>query len=132
MRGLERMDSAPRALRVEFDQETRSIKVALVNGVTFTVPVRLIQILANASDDEIRETDLLLEGLYVRWPRLDENLNVQGLLEGTFGTAKWMSGLTEHLAELGRKGGLSRSKSKTIAARTNGAKGGRPKKVQTA
>lgn len=131
MRASERIENAPRAHSVAFDKGTKSIKLELVNGVTFTVPTRLIQILANASEDEIRTTELLLDGLYVRWPKLDENLNVESLLEGTFGTARWMRSLKEHLAELGRKGGRSRSAAKSVASRLNGAKGGRPRKAVT-
>jgi hypothetical protein len=128
MRGIERMEKAPRAYSVGFDKKSKSIKLVLVNGVTLTIPVALIEILAKASEDEIRTTELLLDGLYVRWPKLDENLNIENLIEGTFGTAKWMSGLKTHLAELGRKGGRSRSATKTLASRLNGAKGGRPRK----
>jgi hypothetical protein len=88
----------------------------------------LIQVLNGATQNRIGDVELLLDGLYVRWPQLDEDVKIQSLIEGTFGTAKWMRGLRIHLAELGRKGGRSRSASKTLASRLNGAKGGRPRK----
>ena len=40
---------------------------------------------------------------------------------GLFGTRRWM-------AEIGRRGGKRRTKAKALAARANGAKGGRPRR----
>jgi len=48
---------------------------------------------------------------------------VPGLLQGTFGTRRWMAG------ELGAAGGKARSTAKVAAARENGRKGGRPRKA---
>ena len=46
---------------------------------------------------------------------------VPGLVAGLFGTRRWM-------AEIGRRGGKRRTKAKALAARANGAKGGRPRR----
>ena len=131
-RGREHMESSPRARTVSLDKSGQTLKIELVNDVVFMVPTRLVQILNGADEEQVREVELLLDGLYLRWPRLDEDLRVQSLIEGTFGTTKWMTSLREHLAELGRKGGQSRSAAKSTASRANGVRGGRPKKVQTA
>jgi len=131
-RGLEQIEDSPKARSVSLDKKGQTLKIELKNDVVFMVPTRLIQIFNGADEEDIREVELLLDGMYLRWPRLDEDLKVQSLLEGTFGTVNWMSKLKDHLAELGRKGGGRRSESKTTAARNNGAKGGRPRKVQTA
>jgi len=130
-RGLRRLTDAPRAKSVLYDRACKSITIELLNGVVISVPTHLIQILDKAKPTEIANIELLLDGLYVRWPKLDEDLKIQSLIEGTFGTAKWMNGLKTHLAELGRKGGRSQSVTKTIASRLNGAKGGRPRKSLT-
>lgn len=131
-RGLERMATSPKAKRVSLDKLGQTLKIELKNDVVFMVPTRLIQIFNGANVDDIRVVELLLDGMYLRWPRLDEDLKVQSLLEGTFGTARWMNGLKEHLAEHGRKGGSRRSTAKTAAARINGTKGGRPRKARSA
>ncbi len=47
---------------------------------------------------------------------------VPSLLEGVFGSRKWMA------ARLGAQGGKARSLAKRTAARANGALGGRPRK----
>jgi hypothetical protein len=48
---------------------------------------------------------------------------VPALVAGIFGTKRWMTG------ELARIAGRVRSPAKASAARANGAKGGRPRKV---
>ncbi|PZP25441.1 MAG: DUF2442 domain-containing protein, partial [Kocuria rhizophila] len=47
---------------------------------------------------------------------------VPGFMKGIYGTRRWMAAL------LGAEGGKSSSPAKAAAARTNGAKGGRPRK----
>jgi hypothetical protein len=60
--------------------------------------------------------------LGLHWPRIDADVYVPALLEGFFGSKRWMA------EQLGRAGGRSRSAPKRVAARQNGLKGGRPKK----
>jgi len=52
-------------------------------------------------------------------------LYLPALLEGVFGSPRWMAGL------LGKSGGLARTAAKVAAARKNGSKGGRPRKLAT-
>ena len=52
---------------------------------------------------------------------LDVDITIAGLMSGIFGTAKFM--------DAQRRGGQSRSTAKIEASRTNGAKGGRPRKT---
>ncbi len=51
-------------------------------------------------------------------PQLDEDYPVPGLMNGVFGTAKWLAA----------RAGRGTSEAKAAAARANGAKGGRPRK----
>jgi len=59
-------------------------------------------------------------GLGLHWPLLDADLYVPGLIEGAFGTGRWMQ-------QIGKIGGSSRSSVKARASRENGKRGGRPK-----
>ena len=61
-------------------------------------------------------------GLGVHWPRLDADLYLPALMEGVFGTRRWMA------QQLGKSGGSSTSLVKRQAARSNGKLGGRPRK----
>ncbi len=124
----ERLSTSPRARRAAFDRKTRRLVVDLENGTTFIVPVDLVQILRDATDEQIAAVETKVHGIYLGWEELDEDLTLEHLMAGVFGTQKWMSGLREHLADAGRKGGASRSAAKTRAAVENGKKGGRPRK----
>ena len=124
----ERLRSSPHARSAAFDRKTRRLVVDLENGTTFIIPVDLIQILRNATDDQIAAVETKVHGLYLSWDELDEDLTLEHLMAGVFGTKQWMSGLREHLADAGRKGGASRSAAKASAAIENGKKGGRPRK----
>jgi hypothetical protein len=64
----------------------------------------------------------VLAGVGLHWDELDVDLYGPALLEGIYGSKRWMS-------EIGRRGGEARSAKKTKAARRNGAKGGRPQRV---
>jgi hypothetical protein len=61
-------------------------------------------------------------GFAVLFPRLNAEAYLPGMLQGNFGTRKWMA------QRLGAAGGSVRSKAKTAAARSNGKLGGRPRK----
>lgn len=125
----DRLRTSPRAKKATFDRKTRRLIVDLENGTTFIVPVDLIQILHSATDAQIEAVKTKVQGLYLSWDELDEDLTLEHLMSGVFGTQKWMGGIRQHLAEAGRKGGASRSAAKTQAAIENGKKGGRPRRT---
>ena len=62
-------------------------------------------------------------GFNLHFPALDVDLYVPALVSGIFGTRAWMT------RELARIAGRTKSAAKASAARANGAKGGRPRKV---
>lgn len=128
-RAKEKLAESPKAKKVTFDRKNRRLVIDLQNGATFIVPVSLIQIFRDATDDQIADVDIKVHGLYLSWESLDEDLTVANLVSGVFGTQKWMNSLHEHLAAAGRKGGASRSPAKRRASAENGKKGGRPKRV---
>jgi hypothetical protein len=57
----------------------------------------------------------------LRWPTLDIDVYVPGLIARAFGTRLFA-------AAAGRQGGQRRTRAKAAAAKLNGAKGGRPRK----
>jgi len=124
--GAARLAQLPKVTSARFDQNSGRIVLDMQNGVTLFVPVDLIQGLQSADEIALSDFDLVAEGSQVHWHTLDVQFYVGDLLKGVFGTSKWMSTLDQHLAEIGRKGGSSRSGSKAAASRENGKKGGRP------
>ena len=111
---------APTPAAARFDEASGRIVVDFTNGAAFMVPARAIQGLENATAAQLAEVELLGEtGLH--WETLDVDFSIAGLMNGIFGTAKFM--------DAQRRGGKSRSAAKIEASRANGAKGGRPRKI---
>lgn len=119
--GREVLERGPLAVSVAIDGPARSVDIELSTGVRVVVPVRLIQGLGEATLEELRDVEIWVSGLILNWEALDVQLHVPSLVNGVFGTRKWMS-------ELGRAGGMSTSPAKARAARENGKKGGRPRR----
>lgn len=112
--------SKPRAASARYDAKTGRIVVDLTNGATFAFPPELVQGLCDATSEQLAEIEISPSGYDLHWPQLDEDYSVPGLVNGVFGTAKWMAS----------KAGRTTSAAKAAAAaRANGAKGGRPRKT---
>ena len=82
--------------------------------------------LEQATPDELSEIEISPSGYGLHFPRLDADLYLPALLEGVFGSERWMA------SRMGTRGGKSRSTAKTAAARLNGKKGGRPPQKRVA
>ncbi len=121
-RGREARLQEPRANAARYDRWTSRIIVELTNGCTFAFPPKLAEGLASATEEQLAQVELLGAGTGLHWEALDADLYVPALLAGLFGTK----------AFLARQAGLSRSPAKAAAARSNGAKGGRPRKAARA
>lgn len=110
--------SEPHAATARYDRAIDRIVVELTNGCTFAFPPRLAQGLETATADQLAEVEILGRGSGLHWKALDADLSVPNLLAGLFGTQAYMA----------RRAGQATSPAKAAAARTNGAKGGRPRK----
>jgi hypothetical protein len=111
------------AIAARYDREAKRVVIELHNGLEVSFPPEIVQDLAGASDDDLSEIELWGGGLDVHWPRLDGDLYIPSLLQGSFGTRAWMA------SQLGRAGGEARTPAKAAAARENGRKGGRPRRA---
>ena len=118
-RGETRRLSEPHAKSARFDRKSRRIVVDLENGCVFAFPPELAQGLEDASDAELSQIEILGAGYGLHWEALDVDFSVPGLLAGLFGTRAWMA----------QQAGKATSPAKAAAARANGAKGGRPRRV---
>jgi hypothetical protein len=114
------------AVAARYDVAARALQLTLANGCTVSIPADRIEGLADAPDAVRADIDISGIGYGLHWPKLDLDLSVPGLLAGLFGTVAWVK------SERARRGGASRSAAKVTAARTNGAKGGRPRKTPSA
>jgi len=117
------LHSEPRASAARYEPATRRVVIDLVNGCSYAFPAVLVQDLQDASDDDLRAVQVDGLGFNLHFPSLDADLYVPALVSGLFGTRVWMT------RELARIAGQQTSPAKAMAARANGAKGGRPRKA---
>lgn len=106
-----------------YDQSRGRVILVFNTGVEMTFPTALAEGLAHASPEDLALIEISPSGLSLHWPRLDADFYVPALLQGVFGSRSWMA------AQMGSAGGRMRSAAKTAAARKNGRKGGRPRRV---
>jgi hypothetical protein len=109
-----------RAVSARYDSRAKSLAIELANGSSLRLPIKLIAWLRNVPANKLAEVEVDPSGEGLHWESLDVDLSVPGLLQEIFGTASWMRQLASH-------GGRSRSPAKVRAAKSNGAKGGRPR-----
>jgi hypothetical protein len=125
-RGERRRLEEPYAVKVLYDGRQQRIVVELNTGLAVVFPPSMVEGLRNARPSDLREIEISPSGFGLHFPRLDADVYLPGLLEGTLGSRKWMA------AQLGKRGGGARSAAKAAAARSNGKLGGRPRKREAA
>lgn len=127
-RGEATLAALPKADSASYDSKNSEIVIKLRNGATLLVPHKLIQGLQTDDLSALADIELFLDGTEIHWPTLDVQYRVKSLIDGVFGTPRWIEHLKQHYASIGSKGGASKSKAKSAASRANGKKGGRPRK----
>ena len=113
----------PRAQSAHYDAATGRVIIELTNGCSFAFPAHCAEGLTQATETQQAQIEILGAGYGLHWEQLDVDLSVPGLLLGIFGTKAYMN--RERAAQAGR----ATSAPKAAAARANGLKGGRPRKV---
>lgn len=75
-----KVEARPLAQTVSFSEA--ELIVNLVDGRVIMVPLNWFPLLAQASEQQLKNWQLLGDGDGIHWPDLDEDLSVQGLLYG--------------------------------------------------
>lgn len=78
------------AISAFYYSDSRHLSISLSTGAILTVPVTMIEGLAERRHHEIGVVKIMPGGVGLAWPNLDVHLNIDGLLQGSFGSAKWM------------------------------------------
>ena len=80
------VDQVARATEVRIEQGW--ICVGLQDGREIRFPASKNRRLARASSKALRNVEIICNGSGLHWPDLDEDLSVQGVLEGRIGQAE--------------------------------------------
>ena len=110
----------PRVVKAQYDADEDLVSLWFADELRISIPRKQLQGLDRANRTQLSKIEIVGQGTGLHWPLLDADHYVLGLLEHRFGTKQWMN-------EIGRRGGLAKSKAKSKAARRNGLKGGRPR-----
>ncbi len=120
-RGKQTSTAPTAVLHARYDPEAMQLILELRNGARVALPVSdIVELRGRRADDLARvEVSPGRDGLL--WRALDVGISAPGLLTDFFGSAVH--------AQLGSAGGRRSTPAKARSARTNGTKGGRPRKV---
>jgi hypothetical protein len=117
-----RRQRTPTATAAHYDRGRGRVVVRLSTGFEVMFPPHEAQGLEGAKPAQLDPIEISPSGLGLHFPKLDADLYLPALLEGLLGSKSWMA------ARLGEHGGKVRSEGKAAAARSNGQKGGRPRR----
>jgi len=122
-RAEQRLRDEPHIVKAHYDPKLGRVILSLSSGAWFAFRPDDAQGLEGATIAQLKRIEITPSMFGINFPLLDAQFDVTGLLQGHFGSRKWMA------ARLGSAGGASRSKAKVTAARANGKLGGRPRKT---
>lgn len=114
----------PRAVSAKYDRHICCVVIQLNSNLGIFFFPRHVEGLEHATPEQLTEIEISPSGYGLHFPKLDTDLYLPALLEGVFGSGRWMA------SHMGTRGGQSRSTAKTTAARENGKKGGRPRQKE--
>jgi Protein of unknown function (DUF2442) len=115
----------PRAIRAHYEARGKRLVIELRKGATVSIPVALLDELRGATPRQLAEARASRFGDVIEFEDFDMHISLKGLMRD-------LVGLTGAAAMLGSAGGKATSPAKASAARTNGKRGGRPRKKAAA
>ncbi len=117
----ERLATTPTVVTARYDPGSDRIVMGLSNHLEVSFPAHEVEGLETATPADLTQIEINPPGFGLHFPSLDADLYVPALLQGVFGSERWMA------ARLGVRGGKSRTAAKAAASRKNGKLGGRPR-----
>lgn len=79
--------------RVFYSRSTDRVRIIFDDRTIFVVPCRLLEGLDGADTHELRAIEVLENGPALEWPLLGVKHSVPQLLNGLYGSKRWMAGL---------------------------------------
>jgi hypothetical protein len=82
-----------KVVRATYSKTTDRIRLELSDGSIHSIPRHLVQGLSAARGAELGRIQILNNGTGLLWPLLDVAHYVPGMLQGIYGSEKWMTAL---------------------------------------
>jgi hypothetical protein len=120
-RAKDRLATTPTVVTARYDPDTDRVIMGLSNHLEVSFPAHEAQGLETATPADLSCIEIHPPGFRLHFPTLDADLYVPALLQGVFGSERWMA------ARLGARGGKARTTAKAASSRRNGKLGGRPR-----
>ncbi|WP_395827436.1 DUF2442 domain-containing protein [Elstera sp.] len=79
----------PQAVKVRFNRHTRRVVISLSNGVEVSFSPKQAQGFERASDEDLGEAEISPSGFGVFFPRINADIYIPGLLQGSLGSELW-------------------------------------------
>ena len=122
-RSQQRLRDEPHVVKAHYDPKLGRVILSFSNHTWFAFRPEDAQGLEGATTAQLKKIEITPSKFGIDFTALDAQFDVGALMQGHFGSRKWMA------ARLGAAGGASRSKAKVAAAQANGKLGGRPRRV---
>ena len=87
------------AVSAVYDRKADEIAIRLKSGVGVRIPRKLLQGLESATPEQLEVIEIEGPGTGLAWPKIDVAHYVPSLVDGVFGTRKWMAKLTAEAAD---------------------------------
>jgi hypothetical protein len=91
---------ARRVVKAEYRKATDRMRLVFDDGVIHSIPRPLLQGLGDANEKELKKIQILGDGTGLLWPLLDVAHYIPKMLEGVYGTEKWMKLLDQQRKNL--------------------------------
>ena len=94
-RAERRRREQPFVVAARYDRRIARLMVRLNTGIEIALAPRAVQGLEHARPADLREIEISPSGLGLHFPRLDVDVWMPGVLEGMFGSRRWMAARAE-------------------------------------
>jgi hypothetical protein len=121
--GRHRRATERRAASVRYDPDRDAIEIELTDGAAVRLPRAMVEEFRAVPPAEMAKLRVSPAGYGIKLDARDIDISVHALVAA-------LASPGDAAASLGKLGGAARSEAKRVSARANGAKGGRPRKVQ--
>jgi hypothetical protein len=117
-------DAGPTAVSATYDRRSDRVVVRLSSGIDIGFSPRDTQGLETARPTDLDPIEISPSGLGLHFPKVDADLYLPALLEGVFGSRRWMAARFRE--------GRSRAAAKSATRRKNGGLGRQRRKATPA